>query len=584
MRVANYTIENLETGLTRQMRLPILNHTALELSSLLGIGKEMTKEESEQAFGASLETVRQFLVHNADYTPWVASQGGEWAFTSKSDNPPLTISTASNKPINGFQGTTYNWGGSTGVYWSGTPTPNVAFKYPGGSLNAFAVVSGSGNYVIESFTSEVGFEHAQALNVFCLSSDGEPVTVDIRKVNGRDFSTGYLKNYDSYTGHSMVSYWKDAEYTESVFEIGVTEPDDELGGFFDIMERFAPVIWSNGTGLYAMNRYEVQDLFTSLYETTVIESIRETVGLFGDSGSSIKSLRWFYGLKDAFKRETDKRIVQVGTKTLDESTGKAVKGNVLLSEYGRHMSDIFTVTPHFGSYLDHSPYTRYMLHVPYHGYVELEGQDVVGKYIQLTYHVDAHAGSGLVFINEVTAAGVFVKTINTIPVAVAVDIPLSVSSSPSPLEFVGNVARLAAGAVAMAGGAMGMGAIMMSNRTGMSGDLSKETNMEEGVNKVKGLAQEAETVTAPTLSGMTSTNVSGGSSGISYLDNLDIFMIIVRPIVANPDALGIMGEPVDKVHRIGDLSGFVKTGNFTEFSSNRYKGKIENMLKEGVYI
>ena len=42
----------------------------------------------------------------------------------------------------------------------------------------------------------------------------------------------------------------------------------------------------------------------------------------------------------------------------------------------------------FGSYLSYSPYTKFSLHLPYIGTVELSTDDVVGKTLSLKYHVD----------------------------------------------------------------------------------------------------------------------------------------------------------------------------------------------------
>ena len=76
---------------------------------------------------------------------------------------------------------------------------------------------------------------------------------------------------------------------------------------------------------------------------------------------------------------------------------------------------------------------------------------------------------------------------------------------------------------------------------------------------------------------------SGGSTAHGHLDLFKPELIRMYPALGKEN-LQALGKPVALTGKIGNFKGYVKTGNITAIGNTKYKDKIENLLKNGVYI
>ena len=311
----------------------------------------------------------------------------------------------------------------------------------------------------------------------------------------------------------------------------------------DIEKRFAPVANTKGVAMYKMTKEQVQNLFTSLYTKTITENIREFLGNENIDGA-IKSLTFYYHWGKLLK-VGDEAPVQIYAQTLDATSGKTVTGRRIASEYiGLRMGN-FTVKPHYGNFLDYAPYTSFLLNVPMYGSVELNASDIMNRVLTLRYVVDVSKNIGMIFINLIEGGREY--TYKKLQFTPGVDIPTNTMTS-------GNN-KLVASLTSLVGGALGGGiGAMIGNGLGS-------------------------TLTG----GPQASNFSGGSSSYGHLDIFTPQLIRMYPTIG-PDNAAAIGKPVAVTGKIKNFDGYLKTGNIITIGTTKYKDKIENLLKAGVFI
>lgn len=311
----------------------------------------------------------------------------------------------------------------------------------------------------------------------------------------------------------------------------------------DIEKRFAPVANTKGVAMYKMTKGEVQNLFTSLYTKTISENIREFLGT-GNVDGAIKSLTFYYHWGKLLKTG-DEAPVRIYSQTLDSTSGKTVVGRKVASEYiGLKMGN-FSVKPIYSNFLDYAPYTSFLLNVPMYGSIELNASDIMNRVVTLRYVVDVSKNIGMIFINIIEGGKEY--TYKKLQFTPGVDIPVNTMTS-GQNKLIASLTSLAGGVV---GGPVG--------------------------------AMVGNTIGSTLTGGPQAQSFSGGSSSHGHLDIFTPQLIRIYPSIG-ADNTGALGKPVALTGKIGNFKGYVKTGNITAMGNTKYKDKIENLLKNGVYI
>ena len=311
----------------------------------------------------------------------------------------------------------------------------------------------------------------------------------------------------------------------------------------DIEKRFAPVANTKGVAMYKMTRGEVQNLFTSLYTKTISENIREFLGT-GNVDDAVKSLTFYYHWGKLLK-VGDEAPVRIYSQTLDSTSGQTVVGRKVTSEYiGLKMGN-FSVKPIYNNFLDYAPYTSFLLNVPMYGSIELNASDIMNRVVTLRYVVDVSKNIGMIFVNIIEGGKEY--TYKKLQFTPGVDIPVNTMTS-GQNKLIASLTSLAGGIV---GGPVG--------------------------------AMVGNTIGSTLTGGPQAQSFSGGSSSHGHLDIFTPQLIRIYPSIG-ADNTGALGKPVALTGKIGNFKGYVKTGNITAIGNTKYKDKIENLLKNGVYI
>lgn len=321
--------------------------------------------------------------------------------------------------------------------------------------------------------------------------------------------------------------------------------DLEMSGAIwdDIEKRFAPVANTKGVAMYKMTRGEIQNLFTSLYTKTISENIREFLGT-GNVDGAVKSLTFYYHWGKLLK-VGDEAPVRIYSQTLDSTSGETVVGRKVASEYiGLKMGN-FSVKPIYNNFLDYAPYTSFLLNVPMYGSIELNASDIMNRVVTLRYVVDVSKNIGMIFINIIEGGKEY--TYKKLQFTPGVDIPVNTMTS-GQNKLIASLTSLAGGVV---GGPVG--------------------------------AMVGNTIGSTLTGGPQAQSFSGGSSSHGHLDIFTPQLIRIYPSIG-ADNTGALGKPVALTGKIGNFKGYVKTGNITAMGNTKYKDKIENLLKNGVYI
>lgn len=353
------------------------------------------------------------------------------------------------------------------------------------------------------------------------------------------------------------SYLCDADTETVTYESEVGKMDNidtNTGVKWDKIEaRFAPVAQTLGVAMYKMTKEQVRALFRSLYRRELMENIRSFLG-GAKVEEAISSLTFYYHWGNIIKT-SDETVVQVYDQTLDAKSGAEVRGKRITSEYAGNEMGTFYVKPIYGNFLDYSPYTSFLLNIPMYGAIELNASDIMARTVKIRYIIDISKNIGMIFVNIVDGSGAEYgyKKLRFTP---GVDIPVNVASSGT-----GGLLPILAG---VGGGAIG-GAI------GGPVGVAVGSSIGGALSGVLGSSPQY-------------THFSGGSSGYGYLDVFEPSLIRIYPKIADDGNSPSLGRPVAKTGRIGDFSGYVKTGNITSIGGAKYKDKIEALLKEGVFV
>ena len=230
-----------------------------------------------------------------------------------------------------------------------------------------------------------------------------------------------------------------------------------------------------------------------------------------------------------------------------------------------------TVDPYFGSYLDYEPYTKMSLFVPYSGVHTVNADDIMGRTVNLVYHIDILTGSLVAFLK---CGDSVLYEFNG---ACGSNIPVNSMNYASTIENAIRIAVNIGTTVATAGASAPL--------TGA--DAGKRTAYQEfgrGVSLAGSTADGALSL-KPNIDRAGSL---GGTTGL--LGNQIPYFIVTRPRLCKPKNQNkIKGYPAFINYSVSDL---VCKG-YTEFDTillkNLYltddeKNELESILEGGVYL
>ena len=231
------------------------------------------------------------------------------------------------------------------------------------------------------------------------------------------------------------------------------------------------------------------------------------------------------------------------------------------------------IRPKFNNFLDYDPYTTYEIWLPFHGWVKLPSEQVVGNYLNVYYVINTSSTKGTIIIRQQSDSAVILQVDCTI----GVEIPISTTNGEDikrrqtsdainlAVQGVGGVLMGAVGVVT-GNPLLAFGGAMMATGAITGGISSSMTNRVEAQGKV-----------------------SDGNAGL-YSDRV-VKIRRTSSIVAVDDIskyAKYIGRPLQTNVKLNTLTGYTIVGgvhieNLGTATDNE-KTDIENQLRKGVII
>ena len=280
------------------------------------------------------------------------------------------------------------------------------------------------------------------------------------------------------------------------------------------------------------------------------------------------------------------------------------------------------IQPHFNNFADYNGYTKIEVWLPYLGFVSVEPNDVIGKYLEFALSVDIGTGQGTYYIgvsdshitpdetNPEYAGSIFENTriLSTHSFQLGYQIPLGASNA---TEIYRNIIGGAVKAASVAVGAYAVGAVGGSVATTKTSSVKTVRNPQTGrqITQSKQV-RESVTDTSAYLKGKAVNAVfeySGESIANMHIGvNMDrvnnpavlcngstsIKVVIYRPKLQsiNADYKHIYGVPLGTTKVLSTLSGYTEVSelhlesvDFGTATENEL-GMIKEQLLNGVIL
>lgn len=234
----------------------------------------------------------------------------------------------------------------------------------------------------------------------------------------------------------------------------------------------------------------------------------------------------------------------------------------IYSDFNRKLGECsFLVEPYYGNFLDYSPYTKYDLYLPYIGYKTINPNDIVNRTLKVAYYTDLTEGRVLA---QVWADTTMLESYEG---QLAYDIPLSSSDGRERAVKTMQIATSAAGTIGGAafGGAIGGAA------GAVGGALSAAPSL---INQVSALAPHID---------------KGGavSSDINGFNPQDVYLIMTRPIMAQPQNFGqVQGYAASYGGTVSEFSGFLQCREISggTGATAAENDMINELLRGGIHV
>lgn len=382
-------------------------------------------------------------------------------------------------------------------------------------------------------------------------------------------------------------------------------PEPPPKGDWDIMDRFSPRVNTSCIGVYPLDKSQVGDLFSDLWEQSFGEAF--VTSFLGNPAQSILSLRWFYGLAGKLQEAPTECYVKLGNVALNGTIGQStITTHPALSEFVVLDMGEVDVPEAYNSYLDYAPYTKTQIYIPYYGYADISANDVMGGTVGLKYNINIITGVCMAIVTAKTPrTGDVAQEILTVPCQMSIDIPIDVTQMKN---FLANIATSIANTAVRAGVAYAGGVAQASV---LAGDISRKLDeipmssdpagLTEDIIGLNRQATQARIEAGGRAGGMVLGDLPNGqlipppdvtrSGGMDCesgsLGSLRPYIIVTRPERITPDNIGsYYGQRSCQSVQLGTLSGFVQVAAVLPDSVGacKYTGEILSLLQAGVYL
>lgn len=215
------------------------------------------------------------------------------------------------------------------------------------------------------------------------------------------------------------------------------------------------------------------------------------------------------------------------------------------------------VNEYWGAYLDYSPYTKIQLYLPYCGTHSLDIDDIMGRSINITYHIDILSGSCVAFVKSIG------KGLNSVLYEFSGNVSTQI---PVTGENFSRLIQTAISSVASLGSTVATGGLSAPMAISTMGSLaSNVANSKPEIER------------------------SGSMSGSTGLMGIQKpYLILTRPKQCIPkDVQKFKGFPSMKFQKLSDVKGFtiiseILLKNIT--ATDEEINEIKRLLKEGVIL
>lgn len=255
--------------------------------------------------------------------------------------------------------------------------------------------------------------------------------------------------------------------------------------------------------------------------------------------------------------------------------GSSISMPPLTAQFKDVSCGTLTIDPYWGNYLDHNPFTRYTLFLPFVGEVQLDPDEIVGETIGVDYRVDCLTGAFVCFVSTST------KILAQYQGNCSLQVPTS-SADYSRL----NSAILTA-ATAAVGTAVGVGAAAAGAAASGGAGAGIAAGAGEAAGRLPGLAGSAMNVMQSKVN-HSHSGALGGASG--FLGSQKPYLIIHRARQSVPaDANAFKGYPCNAKFNLADLEGcgFTSVQRIKLDGIKLTDGELEELrqiLAAGVYL
>ena len=253
------------------------------------------------------------------------------------------------------------------------------------------------------------------------------------------------------------------------------------------------------------------------------------------------------------------------------------------------------IPEYYGDYFDYSPYSKAHIYLPFIGIQELNVDDIVGHYVNVTYRIDEYNGSCIAMITVAKVGelnGVTYEYSNVMyqfSGSCSVELPLTGGSQASiragmmTADAYQQAANISATGQLIGGIASTLGGLLSLNAGGIGSGISQMVGAAG--TQAYGQAQALGNM----LSGK-STVQKSGQFGASHgaLGIKKPFIVITRPKQIEVKNYNMLyGYPAHKMVTIGTCKGYLRCREVHVLSTtatDEEKSLIESLLKSGVYV
>lgn len=253
------------------------------------------------------------------------------------------------------------------------------------------------------------------------------------------------------------------------------------------------------------------------------------------------------------------------------------------------------IPEYYGDYFDYSPYSKAHIYLPFIGIQELNVDDIVGHYVNVTYRIDEYNGSCIAMITVARVGelnGVDYEYSNVMyqfSGSCSVELPLTGGSQASiragmmTADAYQQAANISATGQLIGGIASTIGGVLSLNAGGIGSGISQMVGAAG--TQAYGQAQALGNM----LSGK-STVQKSGQFGASHgaLGIKKPFIVVTRPKQIEVKNYNMLyGYPAHKMVTIGTCKGYLRCREVHVLSTtatDEEKSLIETLLKSGVYV